>query len=77
MKDKLSPETKWEAAYLRLALLGFLVKQGDLAEWQHDNKLDEVVFEVAATFAIDRSIDRNPAYPIVEELRKRSQTLGR
>jgi hypothetical protein len=72
MKDKLSPETRWEVAYFRLALLGFLEKQGDLSEWQHDNKLDEVVFEVAATFAIDRTVDRNPAYSIVDELRKRS-----
>ena len=70
LRIEVSPGANIEALMLRSVMLRMLLENGDLAQWQHGDELDEDVYRVAATFALNRNVvDRNLAYSIIEELR--------
>jgi len=69
VEKHVGPGANLEVILFRSMMLTLIYKQGDLAQWQHGETLDEVVFEVAATFALDRNLDRFPGYAIIDELR--------
>jgi len=70
LRIEVSPGANIEALMLRSVMLRMLLENGDLAQWQHGDELDENVYRVAATFALNRNIvDRNPAYALIDELR--------
>jgi hypothetical protein len=72
VKASISAGSNMEAVSLRYMMLLPLLETGDLSPWQHGGELDDVVFQVAATFQLDRSLTVFPGYAIVEELRNRS-----
>lgn len=48
-----SPGADVGAVWVRSALLGLMVKQGVLADWQHGTQLDDGVYRVAATMPLN------------------------
>ena len=72
VERNLSRGANLEVILFRSMMLKLLFQQGELADWQHGDKLDEVVFEVAATFAINPQLDRFPGYAIIDELRSKT-----
>jgi len=48
-----SPGANVPAVWLRHTQLKFLVRQGVLADWQHDAALDDAVYRVAATLPMN------------------------
>ena len=53
MERACSPGANLPAVWLRHTQLRLLVRQGLLAEWQHDKALDDAVFQVAATLPMN------------------------
>ena len=52
MATECSPGADVGAVWLRSAMLGLMVKQGVLADWQHGTQLDDGVYRVAATMPL-------------------------
>ena len=69
VEKHVSPGANLEVILFRSMMLTLLYKEGELAQWQHGETLEEVVFEVAATFALNPNLDRFPGYAIIDELR--------
>ncbi len=53
MATECSPGADVGAVWVRSALLGLMVKQGVLADWQHGTQLDDGVYQVAATIPLN------------------------
>jgi hypothetical protein len=53
MATECSPGADVGAVWVRSALLGLMVKQGVLADWQHATQLDDGVYRVAATMPLN------------------------
>jgi hypothetical protein len=53
MATACSPGADVGAVWVRSALLGLMVKQGVLADWQHGTQLDDGVYRVAATMPLN------------------------
>jgi hypothetical protein len=53
MANVCSPGADMGAVWLRASLLGIMLKQGVLAEWQRGTELDEAVYRVAATIPLN------------------------
>ena len=53
MASACSPGADMGAVWLRASLLGIMVQQGFLAEWQRGKELDEAVYRVAATIPLN------------------------
>jgi len=66
---ELSPGANVDAIVLRYVMLYSLFKRGEFAQWQRGSELDDAVFQAAATFAIDRSLNTFPGYAILNQLR--------
>jgi len=52
MATACSPGADVGAVWLRSAMLGLMIKQGVLADWQHGTQLDDGVYRVAATMPL-------------------------
>jgi hypothetical protein len=59
MARSCNPGVNLAAVWLRHSRLRLLVRQGLLAEWQHDTDLDDAVYRVAATIPMN-GIDLDP-----------------
>jgi hypothetical protein len=55
MATECSPGADVGSVWFRSALLGLMVKQGVLADWQHGTQLDDGVYRVAATMPLNVS----------------------
>jgi hypothetical protein len=53
MASVCSPGADMGAVWLRASLLGIMLKQGVLAEWQRGTELDDAVYRVAATIPLN------------------------
>jgi hypothetical protein len=69
-RQTISPGTDLNALQMRALMLAAFFKNGDLGPWQHGDELDDVVFRVAATFALDTNRNDFPGFAIIEQLRK-------
>jgi len=70
LQSQLSPGANLEALTVRYLFVKVLLAVDDFAPWHSGDDLDERVFQVAATFAIDHKNERHPSYTIIDELRK-------